>query len=92
MHTFINRLNNLFAFTVIVFAVLTIGVFLSTYFKQYHETLRTTANKPIVKHMIEFLVNRKKNDLGILQLDLDMYLNSLFDWNIKELFLYLIAE
>ncbi|CAF0767434.1 unnamed protein product [Rotaria sordida] len=58
MHTFINRLNNLFAFTVIVFAVLTIGVFLSTYFKQYHETLRTTANKSIIKHMIDFLITR----------------------------------
>ncbi|CAF2554894.1 unnamed protein product [Rotaria sp. Silwood2] len=92
MHTFLNRLNTLFAFTLTVLAVLTFGVFLSTYFEQYHGTLRISTNKAIVKHMTDFSANRKKNDLGILQLDLDMNLNSLFDWNVKELFLYLIAE
>jgi len=44
------------------------------------------------KHMTDFSANRKKNDLGVLQLNLDMNLNHLFDWNVKQLFLYLIAE
>ncbi|UJR28841.1 hypothetical protein I4U23_010065 [Adineta vaga] len=92
MHSFLSRLNTLFAFTLSVLAVLTIGVFLSTYLEEYHETVSISANKPIVKHMTDFSANRKKNDLGVLQLNLDMDLNSLFDWNVKQLFLYLIAE
>jgi signal peptidase complex subunit 3 len=42
--------------------------------------------------MTDFSANRKKNDLGVLQLNLDMNFNHLFDWNVKQLFLYLIAE
>jgi signal peptidase complex subunit 3 len=42
--------------------------------------------------MTDFSANRKKNDLGVLQLNLDMNLDHLFDWNVKQLFLYLIAE
>ncbi|CAF0732613.1 unnamed protein product [Adineta steineri] len=86
------RLNTLFAFTLTVLAVLTAGVFVSTYFEQYHETVGISVNKPIVKHMTDFQANRKKNDLGIVQLNMDMNLNPLFDWNVKQLFLYLIAE
>jgi len=92
MHSFLSRLNTLFAFTLTVLAVLTIGVFLSTYFEKYHGSVDIGVNKPIVKHMTDFSANRKKNDLGVLQLNLDMNIDSLFDWNVKQLFLYLIAE
>jgi len=92
MHSFLNRLNTLFAFTLTVLAVLTAGVFISTIFEEYHGAVTITANQPIVKHMTDFSANRKKNDLGVLQLDLDMNLNRLFDWNVKQLFLYLTAE
>ncbi|CAF1526738.1 unnamed protein product [Adineta ricciae] len=92
MHSFLSRLNTLFAFTISVLAALTLGVFISTYFEQYHGTVSISANKPIVKHMTDFSANRKKNDLGVLQLNMDMDLNPLFDWNVKQLFLYLTAE
>ncbi len=48
MHSFLSRLNTLFAFTLTVLAVLTTGVFVSTYFKQYHGTVDIGVNKPIV--------------------------------------------
>jgi signal peptidase complex subunit 3 len=48
MHSFLSRLNTLFAFTLSVLAVLTIGVFVSTYFEQYHGTVNIGVNKPIV--------------------------------------------
>jgi len=48
MHSFLSRLNTLFAFTLTVLAVLTTGVFLSTYFEQYHGTTEIEVNKPIV--------------------------------------------
>ena len=48
MHSFLSRLNTLFAFTLTVLAVLTLGVFLSTYFERYRETVAIGVNKPIV--------------------------------------------
>jgi hypothetical protein len=48
MHSFLNRLNILFAFTLTVLAVLTIGVFVSTYFEKYYGTVSIEAIKPIV--------------------------------------------
>lgn len=48
MHTFLSRLNTLFAFTLSVLAVLTIGVFLSTFGKEYHGKVDIGVNKPIV--------------------------------------------
>ncbi|CAF1616122.1 unnamed protein product [Adineta ricciae] len=92
MHSFLSRANTLFAFTITVLAVLTTGVFISTFFEEYRGTVSIGAVRPIVKHMTDFSANRKKNDLGVLQLTLDMDLNPLFDWNVKQLFLYLVAE
>lgn len=48
MHTFLSRLNTLFAFTLTVLATLTIGVFISTYFEKYQGTVKIDVNKPIV--------------------------------------------
>lgn len=48
MHSFLSRLNTLFAFTLSVLAVLTIGVFLSTFTRQYEEKVDIAVNKPIV--------------------------------------------
>jgi signal peptidase complex subunit 3 len=48
MHSFLSRLNTLFAFTLTVLAVLTTGVFISTYFEKYHGTVAIGVNKPIV--------------------------------------------
>lgn len=48
MHSFLSRLNTLFAFTLTVLAVLTIGVFISTYFEKYNGTVSIEANKAIV--------------------------------------------
>jgi len=48
MHSFLSRLNTLFAFTLTVLAVLTIGVFISTYFEKYQGSVTIGVNKPIV--------------------------------------------
>ena len=36
--------------------------------------------------------SREKNDLGFLTFDLNADLTPLFNWNVKQLFLYLTAE
>jgi signal peptidase complex subunit 3 len=42
--------------------------------------------------MTEFTNGKKKNDLGFLNFDLNVDLAPLFNWNVKQLFLYLTAE
>ena len=42
--------------------------------------------------MTEYGAGKKKNDLGFLNFDLDVDLEPLFNWNVKQLFLYLTAE
>jgi signal peptidase complex subunit 3 len=42
--------------------------------------------------MTEFGAGKKKNDLGFFNFDLDVDLEPLFNWNVKQLFLYLTAE
>lgn len=42
--------------------------------------------------MPEYAVSREKNDLGALRFDLNTDLTPLFNWNTKQLFLYLTAE
>jgi signal peptidase complex subunit 3 len=42
--------------------------------------------------MTEFGAGKKKNDLGFFNFDLEADLAPLFNWNVKQLFLYLTAE
>ena len=42
--------------------------------------------------MPDYSASREKNDLGFITFDLQADLNPLFNWNVKQLFLYLTAE
>ena len=42
--------------------------------------------------MTELTAGKKKNDLGLFNIDLNVDLEPLFNWNVKQLFLYLTAE
>lgn len=44
------------------------------------------------KNVADYSASREKHDLGFLTFDLQTDLTSLFNWNVKELFLYLTAE
>jgi hypothetical protein len=48
--------------------------------------------KVVVKHVPDYSASREKNDLGFLTFDLHADLSPLFNWNVKQLFLYLTAE
>jgi signal peptidase complex subunit 3 len=48
MYSFSSRLNTLFAFTLTILVGLTIAVFISTYFENYHGNVKIEVNKPIV--------------------------------------------
>lgn len=44
------------------------------------------------KNVPDYSANREKRDLGHITFDLNADLNPLFNWNVKQLFLYLTAE
>ncbi|CAK1551972.1 unnamed protein product [Leptosia nina] len=48
--------------------------------------------KVVVKNVPDYGASREKNDLGYLTFDLKTDLSNLFNWNVKQLFLYLTAE
>lgn len=44
------------------------------------------------KNVPDYSASREKNDLGFVTFDLHTDLSHLFNWNVKQLFLYLTAE
>ncbi|XP_055319767.1 signal peptidase complex subunit 3 [Sitodiplosis mosellana] len=92
MHTLISRGNALFAYSLSVLACLTFCCFLSTVFLDYHTSVDINTVKVLVKNVPDYGASREKKDLGFLTFDLKADLTSLFNWNVKELFLYLTAE
>lgn len=44
------------------------------------------------KNVPDYSASRERNDLGFLTFDLKTDLTPLFNWNVKQLFLYLTAE
>jgi len=94
MNTVTTRANALFAFTITVLAVLTGLCAVSTMFKDYEQTadIRIHTGKRVVKSVPDYGSGRKTNDLGFITFDLDADFTRTFDWNTKELFLYMTAH
>ncbi len=80
------------AYTMSVLAGLTFVCFLSTYFVDFSTHAKINTVKVVVKHVPDYSASREKNDLGFLTFDLHADLTPLFNWNVKQLFLYLTAE
>ncbi|XP_066585877.1 signal peptidase complex subunit 3 [Prorops nasuta] len=92
MHSFLARGNAILAYTLSVSACLTFCCFLSTVFFDYRANVALNTVKAVVKNMPDYSASREKNDLGYLTFDLKADLTPLFNWNVKQLFLYLTAE
>ena len=94
MNTLLSRSNAIFAFTLSVLAVLTIICSMSTAFKDYSKLMQVkiTTGQAVVKSVPDYSANREKNDIGILRFNLDADLSKVFDWNTKQVFLYLTAR
>ncbi|EDO44408.1 predicted protein [Nematostella vectensis] len=92
MNTFLSRLNTVFAFTLTVLAGLTFLCFISTVFLDYQVKVDISTQKALVRHVPDFSVSREKNDLGFITFDLKTDILLLFNWNTKQLFIYVTAE
>jgi len=94
MHTVLSRLNVVFAYCLSVLAAVTFGCFISTYLVlPFHDpNIDYDVSRQVVKNVRDFTAVRAKNDMGFLKFNLKTDLQPLFNWNVKQLFLYLVAE
>lgn len=92
MHTVLTRGNAIIAYTLSVSACLTFCCFLSTVFVDYRVDATLNAVQISVKVVPNYSASREKSDLGVLNFDLQTDLTPLFNWNVKQLFLFLAAE
>ncbi|TNM85580.1 hypothetical protein fugu_007851 [Takifugu bimaculatus] len=77
-------------------AALTFGCFITTAFKDRRVPVNIHVAKVMLKNVDDFTGPRERSDLGFITFDLsvDILQKSfpIFDWNVKQLFLYLSAE
>ncbi|XP_016097949.1 signal peptidase complex subunit 3-like isoform X3 [Sinocyclocheilus grahami] len=92
MNTVLSRANSLFAFSLSVMAALTFGCFITTAFKDRSIPVDIRVSKVMIKNVDDFTGPRERSDLGFVTFDVSANLQPIFDWNVKELFLYLTAE
>ncbi|KAK5900131.1 hypothetical protein CesoFtcFv8_009535 [Champsocephalus esox] len=99
MNTVLSRANSLFAFSLSVMAALTFGCFVTTAFKDRRVPVDIHVSKVMLKNVDDFTGPRERSDLGFLTFDLSqrppvgqLLVVPIFDWNVKQLFLYLSAE
>ncbi|XP_039606002.1 signal peptidase complex subunit 3 [Polypterus senegalus] len=92
MNTVLSRANSLFAFSLSVMAFLTFGCFITTAFKDRSVPVNIHVSRVMLKNVDDFTGPRERSDLGFVTFDITADLNPIFDWNVKQLFLYLSAE
>ncbi|XP_029435197.1 signal peptidase complex subunit 3 [Rhinatrema bivittatum] len=92
MNTALSRANSLFAFSLSVMAALTFGCFITTAFKERVVPVDLHISRVMLKNVEDFTGPRERSDLGFITFDITADLQPIFDWNVKQLFLYLSAE
>ncbi|XP_075203300.1 signal peptidase complex subunit 3 [Anomaloglossus baeobatrachus] len=92
MNTALSRANSLFAFSLSVMAALTFGCFITTAFKDRVVPVNIHVSRVTLENVEDFTGPREKSDLGFLIFDINADLQPIFDWNVKQLFIYLSAE
>ncbi|KAJ7326796.1 hypothetical protein JRQ81_016555, partial [Phrynocephalus forsythii] len=101
MNTVLTRANSLFAFSLSVMAALTFGCFITTAFKERSVPVSIAVSRVMLKNVEDFTGPGERSDLGIISFDInadilyikfDTKIHCIFDWNVKQLFLYLSAE
>jgi len=92
MHTILSRANAVLAYTLSILAGVTLCCFFSTVFNAYAANVTISTSGPLVKNLPDYSAARERNDLGYVNFDVQVDLAPLFNWNTKELFVFLTAE
>ncbi|XP_058883669.1 signal peptidase complex subunit 3-like isoform X2 [Acipenser ruthenus] len=78
--------------TALVMAALTFGCFVTTAFKDRSVPVDIQVSRVMLKNVDDFTGPKERSDLGFVTFDVTADLRPIFDWNVKQLFLYLSAE
>ncbi|XP_063722961.1 signal peptidase complex subunit 3-like [Symsagittifera roscoffensis] len=92
MHSFSSRLNALFAFFLSVMGAVAFGCFASTFYKNYNIGVPIKKHNITLRSAMDFTTSRQESDLATIKFSIDGNLSNLFDWNTKQIFMYLVCE
>ncbi|KAM3724174.1 Signal peptidase complex subunit [Dirofilaria immitis] len=92
MHTVWARANAIFAFMLSVLSALTFCVFLSTVWLPNSAPVTLSANNVRVKNFVDYASEGSRSDVVMAELNIKVDVAPIFNWNVKEIFLFLVAE
>merc|ERR1711937_995530 len=73
-------------------AAVAFAAFITTHFLPYTRPVDLKISKIQIKNIQEFESRASRNDVASLNFDLEVDSTSMWNWNVKQLFLYLVAE
>eukprot|EP00126_Sphaerothecum_destruens_P010938 Sdes_comp20827_c0_seq3m17411 len=92
MHSVTARINSVLAFGAAALCLLTFLCFLSSLPFDPIPKVQFNLKNVKIGNVTEYGISNKKVDLALVSFDLSTDLECLFNWNVKQVFLYLIAE
>lgn len=92
MHSVYSRANALFAFMLWVLSAVTFACFLTTVFLDPKVDVEVQVSNPRVRSVVDYSSATEHSDLGLLDFSVKVDLTKTFNWNVKQVFLYLVAE
>ncbi|THD19132.1 Signal peptidase complex subunit [Fasciola hepatica] len=93
MYSVLTRCSALLTMTMTILSALMFLCFLSTAFDNPTTVAKIGVNRVAVDRANDFSQTYDaNNDLGMITIDLESHLDHLFNWNVKQLFVYLTAE
>ncbi|CAH8559978.1 unnamed protein product [Schistosoma mattheei] len=93
MYSIVTRCSALLTLTLTAYTALMLFCFLSTVSIRPSASVDINVGRAIVDRADDYTLHSgHHNDLGLITIDLSSSLDHLFNWNVKQLFLYLSAE
>ncbi|KAL7074283.1 hypothetical protein ACQ4LE_006579 [Meloidogyne hapla] len=92
MHSIWSRGNTIFAFTLTVLSAVTLMAFLTSMFAVKSVKVEISATNPRIRSMSDYTNEEGKSDLAMVSLNIHADMSPIFNWNVKQLFIFLVAE
>ncbi|VDP90460.1 unnamed protein product [Echinostoma caproni] len=93
MYSVLTRCSALLTLTMTILSAIMFLCFLSTAFDNPSTSVKLGVGRVAVDSANDFSQTyNANNDLGLITIDLESHLDHLFNWNVKQLFIYLAAE
>ncbi|GMT32411.1 hypothetical protein PFISCL1PPCAC_23708 [Pristionchus fissidentatus] len=92
MHSLYARANAIFAFMLWVLSAVTAACFLSTLFLNYTTNVHLDVANVKLRRINDYASDSGVADMAYFDFSLKADVSPLFNWNVKQLFVYLVAE